>query len=415
MNRIIFHMDMDQFFAAVEYCIHPNLRGKPIVVGGNPFGRGIVTTASYEARKYGVRSGMATSEAYKLCPQATFVRPDHSLYTEVSRRIMELLLEFTDRVEPVSVDEAYIDATGIVWKEGGVEELAMKIKRRIFQREHITATIGAGPNRLVAKMASGMNKPDGLTYIPAERVEQVFRPLPVGDLYGVGKATERILESFGIRTAGQLADFPAELLRRRFGKWGDELGRLARGEGSDEVHIPEEHPQEKSMGHDHTFGKDVTDPVALLGRLHLLCERASRRLRIANLLGRVVSVKIRYKGFETTLHGCTLQRHVQHEMYLYPVAEKLFWESYRRDTPVRLIGVHVADLVSESDILQQELFVPDAELDGLFKACDQIKDHFGEASIGFASGALLSGTKPGRKNHRIDYDPFHYRTPRQRT
>jgi nucleotidyltransferase/DNA polymerase involved in DNA repair len=413
MSRVIFHLDMDQFFAAVECCIHPQLKGKPLVVGGSPTGRGIVTTASYEARKFGVRSGMATSEAYKLCPHAVFVRPDHGRYSDVSHRIMSMLLEFTDRVEPVSVDEAYIDATGIVWKEGGVEPLARKIKKQILDREGLTATIGVGPNRLVAKMASGMNKPDGFTHFPAEKVEAVFRKLPVGDLYGVGKATERILESFGIRTAGQLADFPVDVLRRRFGKWGDELVRIARGQGADDIHIPDEHPQEKSMGHDHTFGQDVTDPELLLGRLHLLCERASRRLRMANLLGRVVSVKIRYKGFETTLHGCTLKRHAQHEMYLYPVAEKLFWESYRRGTPVRLIGFHMQDLIAAEDILQQELFVPELPLDGLFRTCDDIKDRYGEASIGFASGTLLAGRSSSRKSQRIDYDPFHFRPRRQ--
>jgi DNA polymerase IV len=415
MSKIIFLLDMDQFFAAVECCIHPQLKGKPVGVGGNPFGRGIVTTASYEARRFGVRSGMATSDAYKLCPQAVFVRPDHGRYSDVSNRIMELLLEFTDRVEPVSVDEAFLDVSDVVWKEGGVEALAMKIKRTIREREHITATIGAGCNRLVAKMACAMHKPDGFTYIPPERVEEVFRDLPVGDLHGVGKATERVLHSFGIVTAGQLAAFPLEPLRRRFGKWGDELLRLARGESSDEVKIPQEYAQEKSMGHDHTFGADVTDPVTLLGRLHLLCEKASRRLRSADLLGQVVSVRIRYKGFETTLHGCTLKHASQHEMYLYPVAERLFWESYRQGTPVRLIGIHISHLVAADEILQQELFVPDCPVDGLFRTCDDIKDRYGENSIGFASGALSSGGRSDRKGRRIDYDPFHHRPHRQRT
>jgi len=405
MSRLIFHLDMDQFFAAVELRHHPYLRGKPVIIGGSPSGRGIVTTCTYEARRFGVRSGMPAGEAIKLCPQAIFVRPNGAKYVDASHRVFELLRQFTDRVEPISVDEACMDVTDAVWKERSVEALAMKIKRRIHQEEELTATIGAGANRLVAKIASGMQKPDGFTYLPPDRVADVFRTMPVGDLYGVGKATQRILESFGIRTAGQLAEFPVDVLRRRFGKFGEQLVHVARGEGSDEVLMPHERPQERSMGHEHTFGQDFDDPALLLGRLNLLCEHVARRLRAAKLFGQVVNVKIRYRGFETVIHGRKLKQHVQHEMYIYPVAEMLFHESYRHGQPVRLVGVHVSGLISAEEILQQELFSPPDTPTLLGQACDSIKNRFGEDSIGFASGVFLNGSH-GR-SRKPSFNPFY--------
>ena len=408
-GKVIFHLDMDQFFAAVEQLHHPELRGKAIVVGGSALGRGVVTTASYEARRYGIRSGMAAADALRLCPHVIFVRPNMGKYLDVSHRIFEMLREYTDRVEPVSVDEAYLDVTDVVWKEGGVDALAMRIKGRIRESERITATIGAGPNRVVAKVACGMHKPDGYTHIPADKVSAMFRDLPVGDLCGVGKATERILQSYGVRTVGQLAAFPAEVLRPRLGKWAGELVRMARGEGNDLVLAPGEHPQEKSMSHEHTFSAALGDSHLLLGRIHLLCEKVARRLRTASLAGRCVNVKLRYnRGFETVLHGHKLKRCVQHEMDIYPVAEKLFGESYRSSQLVRLVGVQVSDLISTGELLQQELFIGSDEPDHLSQACDEIKDRYGERAIGFASGAFFNAGRGISNSRRVnEYRPFH--------
>lgn len=408
-GKIIFHLDMDQFFAAVEQLHHPDLRGKAIAIGGSARGFGVVTTASYEARRYGLRSGMSAADALRLCPHVIFVRPDTGKYLDVSCRIFRLLREYTDRVEPVSVDEAYIDVTDVVWKHGGVDALAMEIKNRVRAAAGITATIGAGPNRCVAKVASGMHKPDGYTYIPAERVAAVFRDLPVGDLCGVGRSTEHLLVSYGVRTVGQLAAFPADILRRRLGKWADELVRVANGGGEDRVLVPDEHPQEKSMGHEHTFSAALSDPPQILGRLHLLCEKVARRLRTAGLAGRCVSVKIRYsKGFETVLHGHKLKHFVQHEMDIYPAAEKLFYESYVREHLVRLVGVHVSELIATGQLVQQELFIAAAEPDLLSKTCDSIKDLYGERAIGFASGIFSVG-RPLSNSRRVnEYRPFHF-------
>lgn len=409
-GKIIFHIDMDQFFAAIEQLHQPQLRGKPIAVGGNANGRGVVTTSSYEARRYGVKSGMSAADALKLCPQITFVRSDVGKYLDVSRRIFNLLFRYTNRVEPVSVDEAYMDVTDIVWKEGGVESLAMTIKRRIVENEGITATVGAGANRIVAKMASGMHKPDGFTYLPADKIVAVLRDLPVGDLPGVGRSTEKTLRSFGIRTIGELAEFPADILRRRFGKWANDLIRAAHGEGEDRVLVPDEHPDEKSMSHEHTFSAATSDPKLLLGRINQLCERVARRLRGAVMAGRCVGVKLRYnKGFETVMHEHKLQRYIQHEMDIYPAAERLFHECYRGGDPVRLVGVQVSSLIPTADLLQQELFVQSDTPDHLTQTCDKIKDLFGERAIGYASGVFFNGGRGISNSRRInEYRPFQH-------
>jgi DNA polymerase-4 len=415
-SKIIFHVDMDQFYAAVETLHNPHLRGKPVIVGGTPGGRGIVTTASYEARRYGVRSGMPSGEAYRLCPHAIFVRPDIHKYVDVSRRVFQLLREFTERVEPVSVDEAYMDVSDVVWAAGGVKTLAMRIKQRIREAEGLTATIGAGANRLVAKVACGMNKPDGFTYLPPERVAEVFRDLPVGKLYGIGKATQAVLEEFGIRTAGELATFPREVLRRRLGQWGEHLIEIARGHGRDDVLTAEDRPEEKSMGHEHTFGEDLTDRDQILGRLHLLCEKVGRRLRARAMAGRVVTLKLRYQGFETTLHGRKLKRHMQHEADIYSAATRLFEESYERGRAIRLVGVSVSDLISSSLLRQQELFLVPAEFTGMSRVCDRIKERFGDGSIGYASSVFHSGRRSGRPRktesdytRSVRYRPFYSR------
>jgi DNA polymerase IV len=410
-HKVIFHLDMDQFFVAVELRDHPSLRGKPVAVGGSRHvGKGIITTASYEARRYGLHSGMAVRDALQLCPQVIFVHPDIAKYVHVSQSIFRMLLEYTDRVEPVSVDEAYFDVSDVVWKEGGVEALAMKIKRRIVQTERVTATIGAGANRQVAKVAAGMHKPDGFTYLSPERVADVYRDMPVGDLCGVGRATEQALHSFGVHTAGQLAVFPVEILKRRFGKWGAELSRVARGEGDDVVLRPDERPQEKSMGHEQTFSRELKNEHDILGRLHLLCEKVARRLRAAQLAGKVVSVTIRYKGFETVSHERKVKRNIQHEMDIYPVAEALFHEAYQPAQLVRLVGVHVADLMSTAHVRQLELFVPPLEPDDLTRACDDIKERFGERAIGFASGTFnMEGRFLSNARAVAQYNPFHHR------
>jgi DNA polymerase-4 len=408
--KIIFCMDMDQFFVAVELVHHPHLRGKPVIVGGEPGGRGIVATSSYEARRYGIRAGMSAMEAHRLCPHAIFVHPNIDKYVNVAEKIFRLLWEFTERVEPVSVDEAFLDVTDLVRTPDEVKSLAMRIKHRIREVEGLTATIGAGANRLVAKIASGMNKPDGFTYLPPEHVAEIFHDLPVGDLHGIGRATTEALGRLGIRTAGQLAAFPIDMLRRVFGKWGDDLQKIALGQGDDAVLTPNERPDEKSMGHEHTFEQDLTEPALLLGRVHLLCERVARRLREAKMAGRVVTLKLRFHGFETRFHGRKLKDYLQHETEIFSIARTLFHECFDR-RPVRLVGVSVSDLMPDLHLRQLDFFSPHTRLAILSQACDEVKDRFGEEAIGYASGVFFSarsspsyGIRPRRTKC---YRPFH--------
>lgn len=405
--KTIFHLDMDQFFVAVELRNQPWLRGKPVVVGSFVNNRGIVTTASYEARKFGIHSGMPSIEAARLCPQVIFVRPDFTRYVDASLRIVKMLSEFTDRVEPLSIDEACMDVTDLVPRWGGVEALAYHIKDRVRNEEHLTATIGAGANRLVAKVASGMHKPDGFTYLPPERVMEVYENLPIGELRGIGPSTERVLRSFGLQTVGQLSRFPTDVLKRRFGKWADLLIQAARGEGDDIVLLPHERPLEKSMGHEHTLSRGLRAGPELFGELHRLCAKTARRLRAAKLAGRVVTIKLRYASFVTLTHAGTLGRLIQHELDIYPAAYQLFHEVFDDRQEVRLIGVHVADLVPASRIKQQDLFINTQRADDLMGTCDEIRDKYGEDAVGFASAVLFTGERRHIPRQTMYYRPFH--------
>lgn len=405
--RTIFHLDMDQFFVAVELRNQPWLRGKPVVVGSFVNNKGIITTASYEARKFGLHSGMPSIEAARLCPDVIFVRPDFTRYVDASLRIVKLLEDYTDRVEPLSIDESCMDVTDIAPHWGGVEALAYHIKDRIRNEEHLTATIGAGANRLVAKVASGMKKPDGFTYLPPEKVAAVYENLPIGELRGIGPATEKILRSFGLQTVGQLSRFPPEILRRRFGKWAELLIQSARGDGDDIVLRPHERPLEKSMGHEHTLSRALRAGNELFGELHKLCCKTARRLRAAKLAGRVVTVKIRYTGFVTLTHACTLNRYIQHEIDIYPAACRLFHHAFDERQEIRLIGVHLSDLVPISRIRQQDFFINTQRADELMQTCDEIRDKYGEAAVGFANAVLYDADRRPVPRQTMYYRPFH--------
>ena len=405
--KIIFHLDMDQFFVAVELRNQPWLRGKPVVVGSFVNNKGIITTASYEARKFGLHSGMPSIEAARLCPDVIFVRPDFSRYVDASLRIVKILEDYTNRVEPLSIDEACMDVTDIVPHWGGVEALAFHIKDRIRQEEGLTATIGAGANRLVAKVASGMKKPDGFTYLPPDKVKEVYEDLPIGELRGIGPATERILKSFGLQTVGQLSRFPPEILRRRFGKWADLLIQSARGDGDDVVLLPKERPLEKSMGHEHTLSRGLKVGNELYAEMHKLCGKTARRLRAAQLAGRVVTIKLRYMSFVTLTHACTLNRHIQHELDIYPIALRLLHRVLDERQEIRLIGVHLSDLVPVSRIRQQDLFVNRARADELMQTCDEVRDKYGEDALAFARTLFTNHSHRPASKQAVYYRPFH--------
>jgi len=407
MSKTLFHVDLDQFFAAVEMRDNPNLRGKPLLVGGTPSGRGVVTTASYEARKFGVRSGMPMHEALQRCPQAICVRSDTGRYVDASRRVREILIDYTDRVEFISIDEAAIDVTDIVWHWPSVGALAHEIQERIEREIGITASIGAGASRPVAKLASGMNKPRGFTHIPPSKVAEIMGPLAVEELNGIGPATSHVLHGLGIRTLHDLAIYPTDILRNKLGVRGPELQLLARGGGNTTILRSEELPSEKSMSHETTFHEDQTNPDAILGRLLLLSEKVARRLRNARLTGRVVTVKVRYKGFETVHQQKKLARFVHLETDIFVAAKLIFEQIYDPARPVRLIGVDISQLVPMARVLQEELFAAKQDRDALSHACDDIKERFGNNTIGYA-GHLMgpqdrSSARRGREFGAISF------------
>ena len=256
LPRKIIHIDMDAFYAAVEQHDNPSLRGKPVIVGGDAEKRGVVSTASYEARAYGVHSAMPTSQAKTLCPQGIFLPVRMGRYQEVSEQIFQILRVYTPLVEPLSLDESFLDVTGSEKLFGPALQIAKDIKQRIYESIGLTASAGIAPNKFLAKIASDLRKPDGLVEIPSEQVQDFLRELPISRLWGVGKATEEVLQRMGILRVGQLAAYPMEAIERKLGKFGRELVALARGEDDRPV-IPES--EAKSISQEETFTPDLTD------------------------------------------------------------------------------------------------------------------------------------------------------------
>src|SRR5437899_2006871 len=276
MTRAILHVDMDAFYASVEQRDHPDLRGKPVIVGAGPRDRGVVAAASYEARKFGVHSAMPSRTAYKLCPQGVFVRPNMEKYAEVSRQVMAILRSFTPLVQPLSIDEAFLDVSGSTAQFGDPVAIAKRIKAEIRSGTALTASVGVAPNKFLAKLASDLHKPDGLTVITDADKVQILAPLPVSKVWGVGKVTEKRLHELGIRTIGDLQRLPLDELRQRFGNTADHLHALARGEDNREVETDEE---SKSISSEHTFDEDTADLDRIKKCLLEQCEEVGLRLR----------------------------------------------------------------------------------------------------------------------------------------
>jgi DNA polymerase IV len=409
MSKLIFHVDMDQFFVAVEVRNNPALRGKPVAIGGGHGDRGIITTASYEARRFGLKAGMPVIEARRLCPQVILVRGNTSAYIHISKNLKEILREYSDRMEMLSVDEACLDVTDTVWSYAGPTDLGMRIKEHIQDSEGVTASIGAGANRMVAKMASNMCKPNGFLYLPPPKVAAAYKDLPIGDLIGVGRSTEAVLRSLGMQTIGDLAAYPCEVLKTKFGKRGPELQILARGGGGEQVLTPDELPDEKSVGHEQTFGDNLTNASDVEARLLMLTEKVARRMRVGGFAGRIVTLKLRYKGMETYIHGRKFPRLLWYEGDIFAAARKLLYEVYDSTRPVRLIGVSVSGLSEALRIQQQELFDRQTNLRSLATVCDDVKDRYGETSIGYASGlASRGGHRHGRNPKDYAVIPFRF-------
>ncbi|MEM3697006.1 MAG: DNA polymerase IV [Candidatus Bathyarchaeia archaeon] len=345
-RRIIFHVDMDHFFTAVEEREHPEYKGKPVIVGADPKGgkgRGVVSTCNYEARKFGVRSGMPISKAWKLCPQAVYLPVNFELYMKVSDKIMGLLRKYADKFEQWGIDEAFLDVTSKVRDYAEAETLASEIKKEIYEREGLTCSIGVGPNKLVAKIASDYRKPDGLTIVREEETEKFLAPLPVRKLLWVGRKTEQKLKTMGITTIGDLAHYDPMALAEVFGVMGTQMYLMAHGVDKSEV---EEREEIKSISRETTFEEDTSNSELVLRTLDALSEEVHKDVLNQRLYFKTVTVKVRYENFETHTHSKTLSLITNRLEELKKTSKELLKTYLKSDRKIRLVGVRVSNFTS---------------------------------------------------------------------
>jgi DNA polymerase-4 len=384
--RLIMHLDMDAFFAAIEQRDRPELRGRPVVIGAQPGRRGVVATCSYEARKFGVHSAMPIARAYKLCPQAVYLIPDHRRYADESEKVMAILERLSPIVEPCSIDEAFVDITGLERLFGAPAEIGRRAKATIAGELGLTASVGIGPNRQIAKIASDFRKPDGLTVVPPEGVLDFLAPLPVGRLRGVGPRLREELGKLGLRTVADLRAWPSAALTQRFGaSCGEWLHRQARGQSSDEVGGDE---GRKQISKETTFDADVADADVLRDTLLELAADIGRQARSEDLRGVTVTLKIRFPPFETHTRQKTLPHAIDSDRQIFGAAQSLFAENGFAGRPVRLIGVGLSDWEVDCGGQMDLGFVTDERETRLFAAVDRIKEKYGRRAIGLgAAGA----------------------------
>lgn len=343
MNRRILHIDMDAFFASVEEVLDPSLKGKPLIIGGEPGdARGVVSTASYEARKYGVHSAMPLSQAVRLCPHGIYIRGHHEAYSEASKKVMDILQEVSPLVEPVSIDEAYVDITGSIKLFGGEDEIAHHIKRRIREETQLPCTVAIGANKLVAKVGSDEAKPDGYLNIPTGGEREFLRPLPVRRLPGVGPRTAETLESLGLMTIGALGDMDLSILLNVFGQSAYVLQQAAHGISTSQV---ETESIPKSVGRETTFERDLLDWDHVERALIHLAEHAAHALREKQMEARCVTLKIRYADFKLHTFSKTLPEPTCVDSDIIEALQGLVSKAKERRARVRLIGVSLSSLI----------------------------------------------------------------------
>lgn len=341
MEKRIIHVDMDAFYAQVEQYDNPELRNKPVIVGGRSYNRGVVATASYEARKFGVHSAMPTKTAHKLCPNGIFVHPRFERYKEISAQVREIFLSYTELIEPLSLDEAYLDITELVSRTRSAKEIALSIQSDIFEKTGLTSSSGISYNKYLAKIASGMNKPKGTTVIDYNNVLGILHELPIGKFPGVGKVTEEKMLALDIKTGKDLYDLSKNDLILKFGKRGESLYNKARGIGTNELTVQRER---KSVGKETTFNYDRNDDREILVVLEDLAEKVSTRLEEKQLVGRVVTVKIKTGDYESHTKQMMTMDPIYKGSDIYHYAYSLYHEVKEIDEPIRLIGVTVSHL-----------------------------------------------------------------------
>jgi nucleotidyltransferase/DNA polymerase involved in DNA repair len=394
-TRTILHVDLDAFFAAVEVREDPRLAGEPVIVGADPKGgkgRGVVAAASYEARTYGIHSAMPISRAYARCPRGVYLRPRMGLYADTSRRFMAILHHYTDLVEPLSIDEAFLDVTGSLGLFGDGETIARRIRADVRRKEELTVSVGVAPTKFVAKIASDLRKPDGLVVVRPEEVDAFLCELPLARLWGAGPKAVAHFRRLGVSTIGQLRLVPLDQLRAAFGEAGARhFADLARGIDSREV-IPEH--ARKSLGHEVTFEWDVADRDRVEKSLLSLVDQVTHRLRSHCLAGRTVTVKLRTDDFATITRRESLPRAANTTETIWPVALRLLRKADRGGRKIRLIGVAVSHFCEAT---QLELFEPTQvrKERKLADAVDAVIARFGDGAI--TRGALLVQPRARRR------------------
>jgi nucleotidyltransferase/DNA polymerase involved in DNA repair len=371
---------MDAFFAAVEQRDHPEYRDKPVIVGADPQngkGRGVVSTCSYEARKFGIHSAMPISRAWKLCPHGIYVPPNGRLYQQVSNEIFEIFYEFTDAVEPLSIDEAFLDVTGSQKLFGDGPVIAQKLKDRVKMKEGITASVGVAPNKYLAKIASDLEKPDGLVVVTSDKIVEFLHPLDISRLWGAGVKTQEHLHKLGINTIGDLARYPKDVLDQKLGKMGSHFYHLAHG--------IDERPVEygdvvKSVSNEHTFMEDIRDRTIILRNLLKLAEKVGYRMRRKSLKGRTIHLKLRYDDFNTITRNKTIEGVTDSTEIIFTTVKNLLEDNIQKHRKVRLIGVGISGF-GESQGQQLSLFDQDtSKPNEIDKLQDNIIERFGKKS-----------------------------------
>ena len=347
----ILHVDMDAFYASVSLRTRPELHGTPVIVGGG--GRSVVLSATYEARALGIHSAMPMSRARRIAPQAVFIEPDHRAYAQVSRGVMALFGSITPLVEPLSLDEAFLDVSGALRRLGSPTAIAELIRARVQDEQQITCSVGVATTKFVAKLASTRSKPDGLLVVPADRVIDFLHPLPVGALWGVGEKTEAQLTRLGLRTVGDIANTPLATLTRALGQAsGTHLYELSWGRDPRSVNP---HEPEKSVSNEETFEHDIDDPAVIHAHLLALSDKVAGRLRAAGYVGRTVSLKVRFADFSTITRSRTLPRPTDVGMEVYDTVRALYEALGLQRVRIRLVGVRIEGLVEAQDAPHQLL------------------------------------------------------------
>lgn len=376
------HLDMDAFFASVEQRDHAEYQGRPLVVGAMPGRRGVVATCSYEARRFGIHSAMPISEAHRRCPDAIFVRPEMKRYSQASRLVMRVLSEVSPLVEQVSIDEAYLDISGLERLFGTLEEIGQLTKQKVFDAVGLSCSVGIGPNRLIAKLASDFQKPDGMTIVRPEEVQSFLDPMPVANLRGVGKQTLKVVNRLGISSVAQLRGFSLELLQAHLGERGGErLYHQARGIGSDKLQTEY---QRQSVSKETTFNEDVTSEHLLKNCLRQLASEVGLIVRKEGVKGRIVTFKLRLPGFETHTRQRRLKESTDSDVTIYKTAWSLYMESGFSDQPVRLIGLGLTGWGEDEAPSMGDLFSPKQNREKeqrLYSTLDEIADKFGRDKL----------------------------------